>query len=498
MLQTISVIALSAFVIAMIIIGYKSRGTTNTMSGFLLGGRAVGAWMSAFAYGTSYFSAVIFIGYAGRTGWTIGLGGIWIGVCNAVVGTLLAWVVLAKRTRDVTHQLNTHTMPEFFEARYKSRGMKLYAALIIFVFLVPYAAGVYMGLGYLFNAIFPGVGEIWFMLFIALFTAVYLVLGGYVATAITDFVQGIIMLIGVAVMTYCILQNDLVGGLTEGLNRIAALPNDGANLTHIFGGKNWFNLLSLIVLTSVGTWGLPQMIHKFYAVKDDASIKRGTIISTVFAFVIGVCAYLVGVFGRLYLANELPTGGYDNVMPNVLVTAMSGNFILNAFLALILLLVLSASMSTLSSVVLTSASAIAVDLFGVLKPDMNKKTQLVLIKVLCVVFIGLSFCIACFKIGFIIALMSFSWGVVSGSFIGPYFWGLYGKRLTTRSGAWVGMVSALVIVLGATLWFTFTGETLGAGFKAAQGMSPTIGSAAMLCGFVLTPLVSAFTPKRGL
>ena len=98
MTQTIAIISLAIFTVLMVWVGIKSYKKTQTMQGFLLGGRNIGAWMSAFAYGTSYFSAVIFIGYAGKTGWTIGIGGIWIGICNALLGSALAWKLLARRT----------------------------------------------------------------------------------------------------------------------------------------------------------------------------------------------------------------------------------------------------------------------------------------------------------------------------------------------------------------------------------------------------------------
>ncbi len=491
MLQSIAVSALVVFIAVMSYVGYSSRKHATTMSGFLLGGRELGAWMSAFAYGTSYFSAVIFIGYAGKIGWGIGIGAVWIGVFNALFGSLMAWLVLAKPTRRMTHKLGAKTMPEYFSARYMSRNMKVVSALIIFVFLIPYAASVYMGLGYLFNAVFPNVSEIYCMLLIAILTTIYLVMGGYVATAITDFIQGIIMVIGVIVMVYYILSNDVVGGLTNGLAKISALPG-GENLIHPFGGTSWFNLLSLVVLTSLGTWGLPQMIHKFYAIKNDAAIKKATVISTLFALIIGGSAYFVGVFGRLYLNNTLPKEGFDKIIPDVLVAAMSGNFLANLMFSVILLLVLSASMSTLSSVVLTSSSAVAVDLIGVYKPDVEKKHELFIIKLLCVIFVGFSLAVACFKISFIIALMSFSWGVVSGCFIGPYLWGLYSKRIT-RAGAWCGMLSGLVVVFSMILYTTFSAETVEAGFKAAQGSSPTFGMTAMIVSIIIVPLVSAFT-----
>lgn len=142
------------FVILMIAVGIYSKKKVKNVQDFLLGGRQVGPWISAFAYGTTYFSAVIFIGYAGRIGWGFGISSTWIGIGNAIIGSLFAWLVLAKRTRKMTHELNASTMPEFFEKRYNSKAMKIITALVIFIFLVPYSASVYQGLGYLFEKSF--------------------------------------------------------------------------------------------------------------------------------------------------------------------------------------------------------------------------------------------------------------------------------------------------------------------------------------------------------
>ena len=496
MTQTIAFIFLLAFTALMIVIGLYTSKHSKTMDGFLLGGRNIGPWISAFAYGTSYFSAVIFIGYAGKTGWTAGIGGIWIGIGNAILGCLLAWLVLARRTRTMTHTLNSSTMPEFFEARYQSKNMKIYSALIIFVFLVPYCATVYKGLGYLFSQIFPvfgSNGEVICMFIIAALTAIYLVLGGYVATVMTDFIQGIIMLVGVVVMVVVIVNNPVVGGFTEGLAKLKAIE---PNLVSPVGGNMWSFLLMNILLTSIGTWGLPQMIHKYYAIDNEKHIYKAAVVATVFAVIIGGGAYIVGTFGRLYLGNTLPAGGnYDAVVPQMLMNALSGNILTNILLSDILLLVLSASMSTLSSIVLTSSSAIAVDLMPVVNPNYDKTKQMIVMRLLCFVFIAASFLFATFKVAFIMQLMSFSWGVVAGCFIGPYLWGLYYKG-TTRAGAWAGMLSGLVIVGGGTLICTVTNPD-GAleGFKVASNLSQNFGVAAMAVSLVVTPVVSLFTKK---
>ena len=306
--QLYTIIALCVYAIAMALIGCISYGKSKTLDGFLIGGRNIGAWVTAFAYGTTYFSAVVFVGYAGQHGWNIGVGSIWIGIGNAVLGCLLSWLLFANRTRKMTKKLNARTMPDYFEKRYNSKGMKILAAVIIFIFLVPYSAAVYKGLGSLFSAVFPSV-ETWvWMLIIACLTAVYLVAGGYIATAYTDLIQGIVMIVGVVCLVCAVLGHDAVGGLSGLIENLSKIPEDGSQLTNIWGGSSFKFLCFNIMLTSFGTWGLPQMLGKFYAIKDTAAIKRGTIISTIFCLVIGCGAYLVGSTSRLILGGVLPDG----------------------------------------------------------------------------------------------------------------------------------------------------------------------------------------------
>ncbi len=497
--QIYTLIALAVYAIAMVLIGCISYGRSKTLDGFLIGGRKIGAWVTAFAYGTTYFSAVVFVGYAGQHGWNIGIGAIWIGIGNAVLGCLLSWFLFANKTRKMTKKLNARTMPDYFEKRYASKGLKILAAAIIFIFLVPYSAAVYKGLGSLFSAVFPGV-ETWvWMLIIACLTAIYLVAGGYVATAYTDLVQGIIMIVGVICLTLAVLSHDSVGGLVglmENLSNFESLPGDpnpvtAEQLTNIFGGSAFKFLCFNIMLTSFGTWGLPQMIGKFYAIKDTAAIKRGTIISTIFCIIIGCGAYLIGSTSRLILGGVLPEGGIDSVIPAVLIEVLSGGTFGIILFAVIMILLLSASMSTLQAVVLTSASAVAVDLIpAVRKKTVSEKKQMLLTRTLCLVFVGCSFVFATQNIPIIVSLMSFSWGVVSGCFIGPYIWGLFSKKIT-RIGAYAGILSGLLTVGGATLVISLT-----SGFQVAASKSPEMGVAAMAISFVVVPLVSLLKRNR--
>ena len=497
--QLYTLVALCVYAVAMALIGCFSYGKSKTLDGFLIGGRNIGAWATAFAYGTTYFSAVVFVGYAGQHGWNIGVGAIWIGIGNAVLGCLLSWLLFANRTRKMTKKLNARTMPDYFEKRYDSKGLKVLSAIIVFVFLVPYSAAVYKGLGSLFSAVFPGV-ETWvWMLIIAVLTAIYLVVGGYIATAYTDLVQGIIMLVGVVCLVVAVLNHDSVGGignLMENLRNFTSLPDDpnpttGAQLTSIFGGSSFKFLCFNIMLTSFGTWGLPQMIGKFYAVKDTAAIKRGTVISTVFCIVIGCGAYLIGSTSRLILGGQLPEGGVDSVIPALLMQVLGNGTLGIILLSVIMILLLSASMSTLEAVVLTSASAVAVDLIpAVRKKPTKPEAQMLLTRLLCLAFVACSFIFATRNIPIIVSLMSFSWGVVSGCFIGPYIWGLFSKKIT-KIGAYAGVLSGLLTVGGATLVIS-----LQSGFSAAAARSPEMGVAAMAVSLVVVPVVSLLAKNK--
>ena len=474
------IVGIYALILA--IVAIVSAKKAKTLNDFYLGGRNMGGWMTAFAYGTTYFSAVMFVGYAGRLGNQFGLSVVWIGIGNAVLGSLLAWLLLAKPTHHMTRRLNVATMPAFFEERFLSKRMKIVAAVIIFIFLVPYCASVYQGLSYLFEMAFQIPYE-YCMIVMAALTLGYLLLGGYIATTLSDFIQAIIMLVGVAFLVGYILNAPQVGGIANGLAQLAEIDPQKASL---FGSSaNALPLIAAIFTTSVGTWGLPQMLHKFYAIRDEKAIRRGTIISTVFALVISGGTYFIGIFGTLFSGGQVPidvTTGMSNadlIMPNMIQAALP-----EALIGFVIVLVLAASMSTLSSLVLVSSSAISMDLVkGVLKPKMSEKKTLLLMRILCTVFVIVSLIIALDKNNAILTLMSFSWGAISGSFLAPFLLGVRWKGIT-RAGAWAGMLSGL----GTTVVLA-----LALGLNTA--MSTYIATASILVSLIVTPIVSLCTKK---
>ena len=465
-------------------VGIYCRKHTSSVDGFVLGGRNVGPWLSAFAFGTSYFSAVIFVGYAGQFGWKYGLAATWIGVGNAILGSLLAWWVLGPRTREVTHRLKAATMPEFFGARYKSKPLRIAAAAIIFVFLIPYTASVYNGLSRLFGMAFGLPYEVC-VIGMAAVTCIYVVLGGYMATVMNDFIQGIVMLFGIVAVIVAVLVNN--GGFTEAINQLSFIPSETSEMAGpfvSFFGPDLFNLMGVIILTSLGTWGLPQMVQKFYAIKSGPAVKQGAIISTVFALVVAGGSYFLGGFGRLYGGEiEMTAAGtpvYDSIIPTMLSTLP------DLLIGIVIVLVLSASMSTLSSLVLTSSSTLTLDLIkdNIVK-NMSEKKQLSYMRVLLVVFVIISAVMALVQynssITFIAQLMSISWGALAGSFLGPFFWGLFSGHIS-KSSVWASFVVGVGLTVG--------------NMALGSPISPiNCGALAMVLSLVIVPLVSLVTPK---
>lgn len=493
--MVIKVVFLVAFFAVMLTVGFVCRKKADSVQGFVLGGRSVGPWLTAFAYGTSYFSAVIFVGYAGQFGWKFGVAATWIGIGNALIGSLLAWVLLGRRTRLMTQHLEAATMPEFFGKRFGRDSLKIAASVIVFIFLIPYTASLYNGLSRLFESAF-GIDYIWCVILMSILTGIYVIAGGYMATAVNDFIQGIIMLFGIVVVVVAVLKQN--GGFASSLQLLSQVESEAAPalsgaFTSFFGPEP-LSLLGVILLTSLGTWGLPQMIGKFYAIRNESAISKGTLISTLFAFVVAGGCYFMGGFGRLY-GDQIAYNGGKPVFDSIVPTMLEG--LPDVVVAIVIMLVLSASMSTLSSLVLTSSSTLALDMILPLrKKKTENKGQMLLIRVLIVFFIVVSAALAIVQtrssVTFIAQLMGISWGALAGAFLAPFLYSLYWKKVT-RAAVWVSFISGVGIMV-ANMICTFAGVT----FITPSLSSPIqAGVLAMVVGLVLVPVVSLLT-RRGI
>lgn len=489
-------IILAVYALAMIGIAIYTRNRSGSVNDFLLAGKnGLNGWMTAFAYGTTYFSAVIFIGYAGQFGRSFGLASIWIGIGNAIIGTLIAWLVLAKRTKNMTQRLSAKTMPDFFEKRYGDKKLKLVSAVIIFVFLIPYSASVYNGLSSLFEIVFGIDGWI-IMIALAALTALYLFLGGYFATALSDFIQGIIMLIGVVCMVFCFMNSEQVNW---DISKIASDPNltwftFDAESKGIYGST--VSLVSLILLTSLGVWALPQTVHKYYAIRDKKAISQGVVVSTAFALIIGFAAYYTGALSAFFSETQGVT--HAEIIPTMLSIAIPAGLT-----GVIATLILSASMSTLSSVSLAGSSVIAVDLYkGKINEKASDKCVNVIMKILCLFFVAVSVILALlnekYNITAIAYMMGISWGTLAGCFIGPYVLGIIWKRVT-KPAVWSSIIGSLVLTVSLIFFFGYHKNgwdcTLGIALKDGIGTSPLIGVICMVFSLFATVIVSLLTKK---
>ena len=483
----IKLVLLLLFFAVMVGVGLYCRKHATDVNSFVLGGRSVGPWLTAFAYGTSYFSAVVFVGYAGQFGWKYGIAATWAGIGNAVLGSLLAWVVLGRRTRIMTQHLSSATMPQFFGERFHSKPLKIAASVIIFVFLIPYTASLYNGLSRLFGMAFNIDYSVCIIL-MAVLTGIYVIAGGYMATAINDFIQGIIMLFGIVVIVLAVLNGK--GGFMEAYRSLAEVADpavsDTPGVFASFFGPDPLGLLFVVLLTSFGTWGLPQMVQKFYAIKNEAAIRKGTVISTIFALVVSGGCYFLGGFGRLFSDQvDVAADGYDAIIPTMLENLSP------ILIAIAVILVLSASMSTLSSLVIASSSTLTIDFLkdNFIK-NMSEKRQLRMIRALIVVFIAISAIIALIQyrssVTFIAQLMGISWGALAGSFLAPFLYSLYWKR-TTAASCWASFIfGSGIMILN----------------MAAPRLLPEViqspincGAVAMIAGLIIVPVVSLLTKK---
>ena len=479
-------VTIAVYILGLVAIGFVTGRKSKNVADFTVGGRNAGAWLSALSYGTAYFSAVMFVGYAGKTGLSFGLWGVLAGIGNAVFGSLLAWLLLARKTRDVSSRLKLKTMPEFFEKRYGSKAMRTFSAVIIFIFLVPYSASVYSGLASVAQVLL-GISDTVFLIIIAVLAIILITFGGYLVQARADFVQGIVMMVGVVLLLIFVVRSDKVGGLTglaEYAKTEAGLPTMNAS--------QWVSLMATVLMTSFGTWGLPQMVQKYFGIKNDEQAKRGIVISTGFALLIAGGGYFIGSLCHRYYTVGVDMPQADFIVPHMLADSNLPNILLGV----IIVLLLSASVSTLCSVTLSAGSALSIDLVkSKIRPDMSDKKSGLLTKIFCILFIILSYFVATTKTP-ILDMMSYSWGIISGSFLAPYVLALYCKKLT-KAGAWAGILTGfcIAIVPAACKLLELCGGT-GALVLKLLSQGPLFACIAMVASIVVCLLVSFATQKK--
>jgi solute:Na+ symporter, SSS family len=475
--MALKIIILAAFALMTITVGIIASRKARSFSDFFLGGNDIGPWMTAFTYGAAYFSAVLFIGFAGEIGWDFGMSGIWIALGNSFIGVLGVWWILGPRIKKMSTDWGVQTMAEYFEKRYNSKALNIYTSICIFIFFIPYTAAVFMGLSYLFKANF-NVEYTTALIFMGVFTAIYLVLGGYRSMTMIDVIFGIIMIAGVIILFFSTVSK--AGGLDIIFSGLASV---NPKLTSMVGPPGIWPLFSLVFLTSVAPFAMPQLVQKFYAIKDQRSIRIGMIVSTIFSIMISGVAYFTGATARLFINPENAPAAFKNGKPvfDALVPEFLTKAIPEGLSILILLLVLSASMSTLAALVLISSSTVSKDVYH---RFVNKKASdnrlTILMRVCSAFFVLLSVILAYFKPATIVAILGISWGSIGAAFLGPFVWGLLNKRTTKLaafSSSILGLATCLILyVLGIS--------------------PPEAGTIGMLISLGLCPLITLFAFEK--
>lgn len=471
---------IGVYALVMVIIGVTQGKKVKSIADLTVGGRNAGAWLSALSYGTAYFSAVMFVGYAGGTGKAYGLWGVLAGIGNAVFGSWLAWKMLARRTRDVAFRLKIKTMPQYLEKRYFDENMKLFACIVIFIFMIPYSASVYKGLASIADVLL-GIDVKICMILIAVIAILLLLFGGYLVQARADFFQGIVMMFGVTLLIICVVRCRKVGGVSgviEYAKTVEGLPKLNAS--------QWISLWATVLMTSFGTWGLPQMIQKYFGIKDDKQAKKGVIISTFFAFLVAGGGYFIGsLCYKFFTPETLPAQDY--IVPNMLRDAELPSILLGV----VLMLLIAASVSTLCSITLTASSTFTIDFIGHFKKNMPVKKTSLIIKVLCIVFVIGSYVIANTDTP-ILDMMSYSWGIISGSFLAPYVLALFSKKMNSK-GAWAGILCGFFTAIIPAAARIMTYFTENAEVTKLANLGAVFAVAAMIISLVVCTVVSRLT-----
>jgi solute:Na+ symporter, SSS family len=488
--MAVKFIVVALYAIIVVFIGIIGMRRTKSFKDFFLAGGKVGPWLSAFSYGTAYFSAVMFIGFAGKVGWGFGYSGLWITFGNAFIGVLAVWAILGWRIKKMSEEYNVSTMSEFLHKRYNSPFLKMAGVVVIFIFMIPYSAAVFMGLSYLFEVSFNI--DYWLALtLMGVFTATYIILGGYKSMAIIDVFFGIIMVVSVSILLiFTVNKGGGFANITESLNAI------NPQLTDPVGPPGFWPLFSLVFLTAVAPFALPQLVQKFYAIRDKKSVRIGMFASTVFALLISFVGFFVGSTTRVFIKSDNPAQqhlfkftesgvaipDFDKLMPELLSNMLPGSLSI-----IILILILSASMSTLAALVLISSSSIAKDLYGgFINKNASDKSLTRLMRIMSGVFVFLAVLLALVEFDVIVEILGVSWGAIGAFFLGPFVWGLFSKK-TTKLAAISSAVVGLSICLG--LYF--------AGLRTEPGQalewyytSPGAGTIGMIVSLSLAPIIS--------
>jgi len=471
-LVTTCILVLFLYVGLLMVIGLWTARKTRTAEDFMIGGRTIGPWVTALSFIAVYYSSVLIIG-GGAFGYRFGMGTLWIGAINVLVGSTLCWIVLGRRIRTFTERMGVSTISGFFAKRYNSPEAGIFSAAIVFLFLILYNVSVVKGMANSFEVLMglPYWGGVLISGLVIIF---YVVLGGYLAVVWTSFIQAWVMIFSLLILTFRTIQ--AVGGMRVGFERLGQISPGFVETPGVWG---WAGLVSFCLVVSLGVWGMPQLLIRFYSIKDTKTFRLGTVIVTV-GSAIALLPYLNGAFSRLLIQPELTGKAVDLAIPKL------AELVLNPWMAAVLLAgVVAAGMSTFAGILIIVSSSLVRDIYkNGLKRKLSSERELFANRVVSVVVGLISLAIALRPPALILVLTGFAWAVIASTNLWPLLFGIYWKR-ASRLAAFVSMVGGALMAL---IW-TWVGKPWGIhGFIAGS-----------VAGLVLIVLLSLFkwTPPEG-
>ena len=422
-------------------VGLIASRKTRGIADFYLGGRNIGPFVTALSFIAAYFSSVVIIG-GGGFGYKFGMSTLWVGAINVLLGCTLCWIFLGKRLRKYTQKLKTMTIPGFIAERFKAPEARIFSAVIIFILMLIYNVSVLKGMGHIFEVLMQ-IPYIYGILISGIIIILYVAIGGYLAVVWTSFVQALIMIVGLLLLTSRTLF--VVGGLTAANEKLAAIDPGLLSTPGIWG---YAGLISFCLIVSFGVWGMPQLVIRFYSIKNTAVLRIGTVVVTI-GGCLALLPYLNGAVSRiLFPALKNP----DLAIPTLTKAVLSP---LGA--AIFLAAVVAAGMSTFAAVLIIVSSAIVRDFWQKgLKKKTEEKKLLRAGRVVSVIAGVISLLIAIKPPGLILVLTAFAWSIIASATLWPILFGIYWRR-TTRWGVTTSMFVGSIVAL---IWMVI-GEPFG-------------------------------------
>ncbi len=455
----IHVVVLVAYTVGLIAVGLFTSRRMRTSEDFYLGGRKIGPWVTSLSYVAAYFSSVVIVG-GGGFAYRYGMGTLWIGAINVLVGCTLVWIVLGRRLRRSSERLGTMTIPGFLAERFQTNAARVFTAVVIALFLIIYNVSIIQGMGRMFEVLM-GIPYAAGVLLSGAIIILYVSFGGYLAVVWTGFFQAWVMGVGLILLTVAALK--AVGGLSAANLALAAIDPGLVSTPGLWG---WAGLISFALIVSYGVWGMPQLVVRFVSIKSADVLRIGTLIVTIGGSM-AVLPYLDGAIARVLHPNLVNS---DLAIPTLTKAVLSpwGS-------AVFLAGVIAAGMSTFASILIITSSAVVQDIVvkGLGRRLADRKIVR-LSRIVSAIVGVVSLGIAIRPPALILVLTAFSFAVIAATSLWPLLFGLYWRR-ATRIGVLASSVGGFTTAL---LWMAI-GSPFG-----LHGFIPGLGVGLLLLVFV--------------